>query len=222
MKTTPTLAFIDTETTGLDARLHDVWEVAVILRAWDPGTKQVHETERVWRLDVDLFHADPQALRKNGFYTRHDGSSVPVATFAAQFVHYTMGAHLVGINPGFDVQRLERLLRDGGQCPMWEYQPIDVKPLAAQRLLARAELVYAQSEGDDSRVAYSDKLRDLATPPWHTDQLAKHLGLDLDAYDRHRALGDAHLARDMFDVAMGTSIGSTPHDRDGTLESERL
>lgn len=65
------IAIVDTETVGLDARLHGIWEVAVILH--EPpifGGKAPADEEYVWQLPVDLSLADPNALRISRFYER--------------------------------------------------------------------------------------------------------------------------------------------------------
>ena len=53
------LAFVDTETTHLDAEVGEAWEVAVILREQDRRT----DTEYVWQVRPDLTTADPESLR---------------------------------------------------------------------------------------------------------------------------------------------------------------
>jgi DNA polymerase III epsilon subunit-like protein len=42
------------------------------------------------------------------------------------------------------------------------------------------------------------------TPPWKSDELARKLGLDLETFERHTALGDARLARAMFNAVYET------------------
>lgn len=65
------LAFIDTETTGLDARRHGIWELAMILRDDAPETAAgSSDTEYLWQFDVNVSTAEPIALKINGFYDR--------------------------------------------------------------------------------------------------------------------------------------------------------
>lgn len=55
------LAFIDTETTGLDPDRHGIWEVALI----------IGEREHVWQFPIHETAADPFALKLNGYWDRH-------------------------------------------------------------------------------------------------------------------------------------------------------
>lgn len=59
-----TLAFIDTETTGLDPVRHEIWEVGMILRGDD------WRREYVWQLPVDLGRADVIAMNIGGIRQR--------------------------------------------------------------------------------------------------------------------------------------------------------
>ena len=65
------LAIVDCETVGLNARIHGIWEVAVILHdPPDKDGKAPADEEYVWQLPVDLSLADPGALRISTFYKR--------------------------------------------------------------------------------------------------------------------------------------------------------
>ena len=66
-----TLAFIDTETTGLVPDRHTIWEVALITPAGD---------EHVWQFPVDEMAADPFALNIGRYWERHwsTDNEVPV------------------------------------------------------------------------------------------------------------------------------------------------
>src|SRR5580704_2133551 len=136
------LAFVDTETTGLDPDLHEIWEVGLILREEDG-----REHEHRWYLPVDLGRADPIALKIGGFHERYgnwpgrtldDGTVLPeksgqvsnLRSFASKFAKWTRGAHLVGAVISFDEERLRRLLKANGACPEWHYHLVDVEALA--------------------------------------------------------------------------------------------
>jgi hypothetical protein len=194
------LAFIDTETTGLHPQIHQVWEVAVI----------IDDHERCWQLPVDLSVADPFALAKGGYYERTwpaagagsgsqwadpdvtkervdavmgefveapdgtlDGCTVhpnDVDKWAHTFCTMLQGRTLVGLNTAFDDNRLDRLVRRNGQAPTWHYRPFCVENYIAGHLRIGA------------RWGSSD------------DLLAK-VGVNSADFDRHTALGDARLAR---------------------------
>ena len=167
------LAFIDTETTGLDEAVHEIFEIAVIRR-------DEHGVDREWNvwLPVDVSKANPQALELNGYELRraqraavglHD--TVPEAA-VAELVELTAGVPIVAMNPGFDVRFLTPLLARFGRRAQWHYSPVDCKSLIAGAL----------------RIP----------PPWSSERLARALGVDPDAYERHGALGDCRYVRDCY------------------------
>lgn len=122
----PGLAFVDTETTGLDPDVHEIWEVALVV----PGEQ--HRSR--WLLPVDLGRADPAALRIGRFHERwsdrHEDFT-HLAMFAREFAEATRGCHLVGMVPSFDEERLRKLLRANGACPEWHYHLVDVEAMVA-------------------------------------------------------------------------------------------
>lgn len=203
------VCFVDTETTGLDPDRHEVWEVALILpdgREWD------------WQLDVDLSRADPIALNIGRFHERRFQSALPYGEdgvrgnrtepqhFADDFVTLTRGLHLAGAVVSFDAERLWRLLRANGQCPMWHYHLIDVEALAAgwvarscvgQANDGRSKGTIPVSRPDDS-VNHMD-----GRPPWNSTDLSRAVGVDPGDFERHTALGDARWARAIYEAVTG-------------------
>lgn len=97
------LAFVDTETTGLDPDRHEIWEVALIVREEvEPEPREIIErdgpeivgrtlesqprrmidTEYVWQLPVDLARADLIALNIGRFHERrYPGNPYPISPF---------------------------------------------------------------------------------------------------------------------------------------------
>ena len=204
----PTLVFADTETTSLrtDRR---VWEFGAIVRP--AGGTRDDDTEHHWYIDtadLDLGGADPASLKIGGFYTRHPHANGTLATIAtggtemrrgsfsdivfdgqpapsqtavikrewmalASVEKLTRGAWIVGAVPNFDTEVLAARMRANNICPAWHYHLIDVENLAAGAL--------AQP------------------PPWGFDDLLAAFNLTYDEADRHTALGDARMARDLYD-----------------------
>lgn len=176
-----TLAFVDTETTGLDPDRHEIWEVGLI----------VDEHAHHWFLPVDLGRAEPIALRIGGYHERargRDGTgyykgptmdtgvTVAVDEFARRFADLTRGRHLVGAVISFDEERLRKLLRANGSCPEWHYHLVDVEALVAGKLGIE--------------------------PPWDSEALSRAVGIDPESYDRHTAMGDARWAQELYDAVM--------------------
>ncbi len=181
------LCFIDTETTSLrpDRR---AWEVAIIVR--DETGK---DTEHSWFVhpgDLDLGNADLMSLKIGKFYERHPAFNDPhpnpfgidtgsrIEAFVMDDVErLTRGATIVGAVPNFDTEVLGQRMRANGYCPAWHYHLIDVETLAAGQLRA--------------------------APPWDFDALLGMYSLGYDEKDRHTALGDARMVRDLYDAVMG-------------------
>lgn len=174
------LVFIDTETTSLrpDRR---AWDIGLIVRQPD-GTEAEHQ----WFVDfgeIELGNADPFALKVGGFYERHpQASGAEIGYLPGEYEvlceveRLTRGAILVGAVPNFDAEVLGRRMRKRDLLPSWHYHLVDVETLAAG----------------------AQKL----APPWSFDAVLGLYGLAHDEKDRHTALGDARLAKDLYDAVL--------------------
>ena len=152
------LVYVDTETTGLDAERHEIWEVALIV---DSGK---YEGEWVYHFPVtDLATADSTALQMNGYYERQKSLGIKARLVVSppdfewvngrplmqglisvggalhQIARRTAGAALVGSNPAFDAQRLDKLMRKHGVASAWHYRLIDTTALAMGHLHAEVK-----------------------------------------------------------------------------------
>jgi DNA polymerase III epsilon subunit-like protein len=175
------LCFVDTETMGLDPDRHEIWEVGLIIR-----NDNLIDVEYEWKLPVKYpENADQIALTINGYYDRQEeeyisprtGHYFPKITeFAYDFMRLTMRSHLVGAVVSFDEERLRKLLLREGYTPMWHYHLVDVESLVAGKLGW--------------------------TPPWKSSELWEKMGINEEDYAKHTALGDARLARDLYDLVM--------------------
>lgn len=186
------LCFVDTETTGLSDRA-EVWEIGLILREPDQP-----DVEYAWQIRPTLVDAEPTGLRIGRYYERMhptllrcspgavsiahpDGADGGVtvslsAGVAAEVAGLLDGAYLVGAVPWFDERHLIRFLAQHNQCATNHYHLVDVETLAAGQL----------------RMA----------PPWKFDTLLAKYGLVYDEADRHTALGDARMVRDLYDAVL--------------------
>lgn len=118
--TTP-ICFIDCETTGLDSRIHQPYEVSAWIAHWErPYTARLAHT---------LEYADPGALKIGGYFERgfapFDGPPRWGNAAGADRLTLTdllQGVTLVGSNPSFDAQMLRRAIG----CEVWHHRLIDV------------------------------------------------------------------------------------------------
>ena len=105
---------VDTETTGLDPRIHQPYEVSLWHEDWNEP--------RTFDLAHTLDHADPTALRIGRYFERNahlitDGDIRP-----AVLAELLGGLTLVGSNPAFDAAMLTRFIG----TPVWNHRMVDV------------------------------------------------------------------------------------------------
>ncbi|MEU3620638.1 3'-5' exonuclease [Streptomyces sp. NPDC006872] len=188
------LAFVDTETTGLDPFLHDAWEIAVILRA------DGQDEEHVVRIEPDLSNATAEALRINRY---HERTSAPGWVWddretAARRLHTLLdGAVLVGSNVAFDAEMLTHLFgRYYDQPRPWHYRTVDIVTLAVGSLYGRAS-EWTRHQCD---ATWYGKVAKAVGWPWRTHDVSRLVEVDPPAADvAHTALGDARWARSVWD-----------------------
>ncbi|MET8404492.1 3'-5' exonuclease [Streptomyces sp900116325] len=201
------LAFIDTETTGLDPDQHQVWEIAVIMR--HPGQP---DWESHWQIRPTELHlaqsAEPKALEigryhermvipKDYFVGQIDADGRPVGmshnTLAYDLTKLLKGAVLVGSNPAFDAAFL-RVLLDSAP---WHYRTVDIATMAVGHLYGQAYTLTKQ-QCDPAFYGRADALLEGG---WRSYELSRLMGIEPpNSHDAHTALGDARWARDVYDA----------------------
>jgi DNA polymerase III epsilon subunit-like protein len=189
--TAPTLCFVDVESTGLDPRRHDVWEIAIIRR-----THEMPDEEHVFQLtpETDPEWADEEALKISRFAERflipsdaqYDAVRVedgkPTERMRQTEVWMEVqdllrGAHMVGAVPSFDAAMLTAMLQRVAFKTTWHHRLICVETMAATVL---------------------------GWPvPQGLGKSAEALGLNVDSDTAHTALGDARLALAVYDAVQG-------------------
>ena len=208
---------VDTETTSLAPDYTTgagvIWELAMIERGGDGK-----ECEHMWRMKPDLARADAAALSVGRFYERtakmcgkcsrldrvfdltawpKDGSKDPEWSspkrLAAEMAQMLDGATIIAANPTFDAGFLTAFLNHYGQAATWHYRLRDIGSMAHGYLNACATL----------GVSGRDAAMGVPAIDASTDEFAKALGVDLEQFDRHTALGDCRLVAAMLNVMTG-------------------
>lgn len=192
------VAFIDTETLGLQARTHAIWEIAIIVPDGpDAGEHLWQQSVRSW-----LERADPVALDINGFHDRYDESSaLGWRESTDRFMRLLEGRHLVGAVPSFDEERLRHqvsIYHGEIQRMPWHYHLIDVEALAVGYLSA---VDYVRQVHNFN--VWVDPPTDPPSLPWCSDDLSRAIGvLPPEGADRHTALADARWAKAIYEKVM--------------------
>jgi DNA polymerase III alpha subunit (gram-positive type) len=167
----PRLVFVDTEATGLDHRIHQLTEVAWILREPD-GT----ETTRRFVPEHTLEGAEDKALEITRYHELlADEPRTPDEEWVDVLLADAAGAVLVGVVPDFDARHLLQACQRVGRAPTWDHHLLDVGTLAMP-LLADAPEV-----------------------PRGVASLCVSLGVDHEPARAHGALYDAQQTMRCFD-----------------------
>lgn len=132
----PRLVFVDTEATGLDHRVHQLTEVAWVLREPD-GT----EVTRRFVPEHTLEGAEEKALEITRYHELlADEPRTPDAEWVDVLLGDTDGAVLVGVVPDFDARHLLQACQRVGRAPNWDHHLLDVGTLAMPLLAAAPEV----------------------------------------------------------------------------------
>jgi hypothetical protein len=195
------VAFIDTETAGLDPEHHAIWEIAVIVDDVEHCWQQRLPIHGVGGVPGSYFNTvDQWVLDNTGIRDRydHDTALEPMESIA-RFVELVRGRHLVGACPWFDSERLHRLwltvAPDDKRALPWHYHLIDVENLAIGWLAGFHE------------AGWHEGFRQLeeAGLPWKSTDLSIALNVNpADFEPKHSALADARWAKAMYEAVIGT------------------
>ena len=164
--------FIDTETTGLDFRRHELTEVSWIVRFEDG-----RELTRQFFPHHTTDGADEAALELTHYHERiapQDKS--PASEWLTCFLEDARGAILVGAVPDFDARHLEMAAHKLGLEPTWDHHLLDVETLALPLIAPGPEA------------------------PRSLAKTCRALGIPHDPEQAHGALYDAQQAMRAFDA----------------------
>lgn len=162
------IVFLDIETLGLDPDA-PIWEFAAVRRRGTTGEK--FSTDFTIQHDAERWIDDLADQFLDDYGARYDETTAWCERGAvAQIRSFTENAIVIGCNPGFDIERLAKLLRRNGIEPTWHYHPIDSASVVIGYLAARGELPHNDH--------------------WKSDNLSKLIGVNPADFDRHTAMGD--------------------------------
>lgn len=139
--------------------------------------------------------------------------AVTEADAAAIVAHWTEGAHIIGLNPQFDMHTLsEMLARHGRHHEPWDYHLTNVATEAAAWLRGQLHTALPVLRGlcrDGQAAEAAALLAELATLPRRSGRLSELCGVELPAAeDAHTALGDARWMRRWWDAITPAEVGA--------------
>lgn len=233
MLSLPKIAIVDTETTGLNRQIHQIFEIAVTVGDPNADGSGYEWTERVFHLDVKRGAADPGAFRVNNFYDRLNAAEsedtdffwkIPCKGFyggrtwsdpgyvAREVAGLLAGRTVIGAVPDFDAYRLEDWLKAHGECGAWDYHLVDVETLVSgyvRGILAAyaAGLPEATVRQLIPAAEYLclDDIVAVASPKWKSTELLALVGIE-PPKGRHTALADCRWAREAYCKVYGLKI----------------
>lgn len=207
------LAYADTETTGTNSAIHEVWEMAVVLEEDGRVVDRINTFVQPMRLEW----ADAKALEIGGFYQRFPrdpifqmeptdtvADCVLAATNAGEWLsRHLRGYRLASCNIDFDASFLRALTlgdRPGGGWPVtWHYSPLDVKSIC----YGAAPATFGMKT--DELIEYFELHEFVRKPGEH-----------------HTAADDAELARALLHAALRYSCELHPGPYSAQAQLERL
>lgn len=174
------LVFIDTETTGLDPRKHELLELAIVRVKQDwSGEKPIFTVTDEWSAKVrpeNIQSADPASLRVNGYSASGWNHSIQLPEALAEFIKRTEGAIMVAHNVAFDAGFIDTYLAVHGMPNKMHYHRLDTVSMA-----------YA-------------KLHNTDVTRYSLAELCKHFGIVNE--NSHTALADARACFELFKSLM--------------------
>ena len=126
------LVFVDIETTGLDARVHEIIEIACLVV--DPKTLEVTGQYHARVQPEHIETADPKALEINGYSEEVWRDARPIGQALQEINELSPGAMFAGWNVGFDKEFIEKAAREKEMLLRYDYHWIDVMPMVYDRL----------------------------------------------------------------------------------------
>lgn len=125
-----TLAFVDIETTGLDATTHEIIELGVVIAKMKDGELAVIDELNLKIQPKHLENADAQALRINGYNEADWLFAIPLEDAMKEFAKKTDGAIFVAHNITFDYGFIDTAFKKTGIENKMHFHKLDTISLA--------------------------------------------------------------------------------------------
>jgi DNA polymerase III epsilon subunit-like protein len=176
------LVFVDTETTGLDPRKHELLEIAFVRvqQDWSISGAPVFTIVEEWSAKVlpeNIQSADPASLRVNGYTVTAWNGAVRIQDALKIFSDKTEGAIMVAHNVAFDASFLDTAFSTYGVPNKMHYHRLDTVSMAYAKLNSAPEVTrYSLAE------------------------LCKHFGIVNE--NAHSALADTRACFELFERLM--------------------
>lgn len=228
------ICFIDTETTSLDDRTGEVWEVGLIVR--EIVDNYHTDVEFCWQLPVrHLEKADPISLNIGRFHDRRWSQFRHDAIYMNEGqVRETINGHWSNIE---GARQGQGSVLHPNMMKEWAQHFVNITrgahfvanvPSFDERRLTKLLRHYGQTQMWHYHLVCVENLisgRLGIQPPWKSSELSEAVGVPVPE-DRHGALPDARWTRDMYDAvfksASDDSIRHTLSEDDHTAIFEAL
>ena len=175
--------FVDTETTGLDNRRHEVIELAILTDY--PNGKKERWVSKIKPLHIDT--ADPKALEING-YSEEEWESAPYFAEVYEEVQKRLRVGLiVGHNIQFDMNFIKEHFKRMGKDPD-KYYPSSVPAHSRVEGVSRRWI--------DTQVLAHEHLTPMGLSGLGLDAIRRFMGWDTEG--AHRAEQDAEDTRALY------------------------
>mgnify|MGYP003407936064 FL=1 len=141
------LAFVDTETTGLDFDKHEIISIGCVIASqdWSSGKLKLTQLDE-FEIKIKPTHietADPQALRVNGYNETDWIYAYSLAEAMTEFSKKTKDCIFISHNLSFDAAFMDKAFKQTGVPNSMHYPRIDTISLAFAKLHNTEDLRYS-------------------------------------------------------------------------------
>lgn len=126
------IALIDTETTGLDCRRHEIIDFGMVV--FDSHTFEIYDTYEAKVKPLRIMDANAKALEVNGYNEKEWKDAITIEELMKEVFKRTQGSTFCAHNMIFDWSFLEQAERDTGITLPFDRHKLDLLTLAWSRI----------------------------------------------------------------------------------------